>query len=88
MRDVNAVQAALFDVFDRIESFFKRLEVYIGLPPTVEMTDTIVNVMAEVLRILALVTKEIKQKFISELILGDRVPPQLIILQRNSLRNS
>jgi len=54
----------------------------------VEMTDTIVNVMAEVLRILALVTKEIKQKFISELILGDRVPPQLIILQRNSLRNS
>ena len=37
-----------------------------------EMTDTIVNVMAEVLRILALVTKEIKQGLISKLILHDR----------------
>jgi len=68
--------------------FFRRLEVYIGLPPTVEMTATIVNVMAEVLRILALVTKEIKQRFFSKLTLDDRAPPRLIILQRNSLRIS
>jgi hypothetical protein len=50
------------------------------------MTDTIVNVMAEVLRILALVTKEIKRGMISELILDDRTPPRLITLQRNSLK--
>ena len=71
MQDVSAVQGALFDLFNRIDNFFRRLEVYIGLPPTVEMTDTIMNVMAEVLQILALVTKEIKQGIISEWILDD-----------------
>ena len=72
VQDVSAGQGALFDLFNRIENFLRRLKVYVGLPPTVEMTDTIVNVMAEVLRILALVTKEIKRGMISELILDDR----------------
>jgi hypothetical protein len=75
VQGVSAGKGALFDLFDRIESFFRRLEVYIGLPTTVEMTDTIVKVMAEVLRILALVTKEVKRGMISELILDDRTPP-------------
>lgn len=88
MQGVSAGKGALFDLFDRIESFFRRLEVYIGLPSTVEMTDTIVMVMAEVLRILALVTKEIKRGMISELILDDRTSPRLVIFQRNSLENS
>jgi len=88
VQGVSAGQGALFDLFDRIECFFRRLEVYIGLPPTVEMTNTIVNVMAEVLRILALVTKEIKRGIISELILDYRAPPRLILLQSDSLRNS
>ena len=49
-----------------------RLETYVGLPPTKEMTDTIVKVMVEVLLVLALVTKEIKQGKLSESILDDR----------------
>jgi len=88
VQGVSAGQGALFDLFDRIESFFRRLEVYIGLPPTVEMTNTTVNVMAQVLRILALVTKEIKQGILSELILDNRAPCRLILLQSGSLRNS
>ena len=53
---------------------FIRLETYVGLPPTKEMTDIIVKVMVGVLLILALITKEIKQGRLSELILDDRSP--------------
>jgi hypothetical protein len=41
--------------------FFRRLEIYIEVPPTSEMTDTIVQIMVEVLSILGIATKEIKQ---------------------------
>ena len=50
---------------------FRRLESYTELPPTKEMTDIIIKVMVEVLLILALVTKEVKQGKLSELILSD-----------------
>ena len=68
---VSASQSALVDLFERIENFFMRLGTYIELPPTAEMTDIIVKVMVEVLLILALVTREVKQAKISEFILGD-----------------
>lgn len=68
VQGVSAGQGALFDLFDRIETFFRRLEAYVELPPTTDITDTIVNVMVEILLILALATKEIKQGKISELI--------------------
>ncbi|KAF8463769.1 hypothetical protein DFH94DRAFT_686689 [Russula ochroleuca] len=58
---VGASQAALVDLFERIENFFIRLGIYIDIPPTAEMTDIIVKVMVDVLLILALVTREIKQ---------------------------
>jgi len=57
----------LVDLFERIESVFRRLEIYIGLPPTMEMSDIIVKVMVEVLLALALVMKYIKQGNLSEL---------------------
>ena len=41
--------------------FFRRLDVYTGVPPTNEMMDLIVQIMAEVLSILGIATKEIKQ---------------------------
>ena len=44
-----------------------RLEIYTEIPPTAGMTDAIVKVMVDVLRILAIVTKEIKQNSASEL---------------------
>ena len=61
VRDVRESQDALVDVFERVENFFKRLETYTEVPPTAAMTDIIVKIMVEVLGILAISTKEIKQ---------------------------
>jgi len=54
------------DIFGRIESFFRRLEIYTQLPPTAEMMDTIIQIMVEVLTILAIATEEMKEGRISE----------------------
>ena len=71
VQGVSAIQDALLDIFERIENVFRRLETYTELPPTKEMTDIIIKVMVEVLLVLALVTKEIKQGKLSGLILDD-----------------
>jgi hypothetical protein len=54
------------DIFERIEMFFRRLEIYTEVPPTTEMMDTIILIMVEVLSILGIATKEIKQGRMSE----------------------
>ena len=59
--DVRASQDTLMDIFGRIESFFRRLEVYTDVPQTTEMMDTVVLIMVEVISILGVGTKEIKQ---------------------------
>ena len=41
--------------------FFRRLEMYTEVPLTAEMLDTIIQIMAEVISILGIATKEIKQ---------------------------
>ena len=61
MKDVRADQDTLIDLFSRMESFFMRLEKYIHFRPTAAMVDIIVKVMVEVISILGIVTKEIKQ---------------------------
>ena len=58
----------LATVFEHIENFFRRLETYVEVPPTTGMIDMIVNIMVEVLSILSIATKEIKQSRTSELI--------------------
>ena len=58
----------LVDIFVRIESFFKRLESYTEVPLTDAMTNVTVKIMTEVLSILAIATKEIKEGRSSELI--------------------
>ncbi|KAF8470993.1 hypothetical protein DFH94DRAFT_847506 [Russula ochroleuca] len=60
-KDVRASQATLMDMFERIESFFRRLEMYTEIPQTAEMMDTIVLIMVEILSILGVATKEIRQ---------------------------
>ena len=60
----------LIDLFGRIESFFRRLELYTEVRPTAAMTDIIVKIMVEILNILAIATKDIKQRRASELTLG------------------
>jgi hypothetical protein len=44
-----------------MEYFFKRLEAYIKVRPTAAMRDIIVKIMVEVISILGIVTKEIRQ---------------------------
>ena len=60
----------LIDLFGRIESFFLRLESYTEVRPTAAMTDIIVKIMVEILCILAIATKDIKQRRASELMPG------------------
>jgi hypothetical protein len=65
-KDARASEDTLIDIFERIEMFFRRLEIYTGVPPTSEMMDIIVRIMAEVLSILGIAMKEIKQGRMSE----------------------
>lgn len=64
-------------------NFLKRLEVYTTIPPTPAMTDIIVKVMAEILSVLALTTKEIKQGRFSKCAVTDTLR-MLNVLQRSS----
>ena len=60
-KDARAGQDVLVDVFERIEMVFRRLEVYTEVPPTSEMVDISIRIMAEVLSILGIAMKENKQ---------------------------
>jgi hypothetical protein len=63
--DVRASQDNLIDVFERMENFFQRLQIYTRESPPPEMIDIIVKIMVEVLSILGISTKEMKQGRIS-----------------------
>ena len=64
--DVRASQDTLFEIFERMENFFRRLEIYTEVSPTPEMMDIIVKIMVEVLSILGIATREIKYGRTSE----------------------
>ncbi|KAH9033694.1 hypothetical protein EDB83DRAFT_2318991 [Lactarius deliciosus] len=84
IKDVRASQRALVDLFDRIECFFRRFEIYVNIQPTQALTDILVGVMAEVLSILGTVTKEIGERLWKKYIkrLGLRGTPVEDALQR------
>jgi len=58
---VSSSYDALLDLFDYLGSFLKRLEIYTNIPPTPIMIDLIVKIMAKILEVLALATKQIKR---------------------------
>ncbi|KAI0268038.1 hypothetical protein BGY98DRAFT_355080 [Russula aff. rugulosa BPL654] len=60
-KDVRAGQDALFEVFERIEAFFERLGIYTKAAYNQEMVDIITKIMVEVLNVLGIATKEIRQ---------------------------
>ena len=64
--DASASHDTLIDIFGRIENFFKRLVIYTEVAPTHEMMDIIVKIMVEVLSILGIATKQIKEGRMSE----------------------
>ena len=53
---------ALVELFERIESFFKRLGVYSQVSLTSEMAEVFVKIVAEVLVIISIATKEVQRK--------------------------
>ena len=65
-KDVRASEDTLVDIFDRIEMFFRRLDIYTEVSPTKEMMNIIIQIMVEVLSILGIATKELKQGRISK----------------------
>ena len=52
-----------------MEYFFRRLVTYTAVPLTAGMTDIIVDIMLEVLTVLAIATKEMKRGRMSEFVL-------------------
>jgi hypothetical protein len=69
--DIRADQDALFkiDIFNRIEMFFRRLDIYTEVAPIQELLDVIMAIMIGVLNVLAIATEEIKQGRMSESLL-------------------
>ena len=65
-KDTSANHDKLIDLFGGIEHFFHRLEIYTGITPTTAMTNMIVEIMVEVLTILAIATKEVQRGRLSE----------------------
>ena len=63
----------LIKLFERIESFFERLKIYTKVPLNPAMKNELAKIMAEVLSILALATKGIKERRISGLIFCDKL---------------
>ena len=61
-------------MFERIEAFFGRLEIYTEVAPTEGMVDTITAILVEVLNFLGIATKEMKQGRTSKCFLCKRVP--------------
>jgi hypothetical protein len=74
---------AVAELFEHIEMFLRRLETYTKVPPTPEMQEVIVKVMAEVLSVLAVATKVIEQGKTSELITDGRRPRVGLRMLRN-----
>ena len=68
-RDVRSSHDVLVDLFERIQFFLKRLGVHTQISPTQEMAEILVKIMAEVLSILTIATKEVQQSRTSKLYL-------------------
>jgi hypothetical protein len=66
VKDVSASYDALVELFESIESFLARLDIYTRIPITTAMTHIIIKIMVEVLATLALATRQVKQGRLSE----------------------
>ena len=65
---------AVLELFECLGNFLKRLEIYSTIPPTATMTDVIIKIMVELLSVLALATKQIRQGRFSECVVTYRSP--------------
>jgi hypothetical protein len=63
---VSSSYDALVDLFECLGNFLKRLRIYTDLPLSPLMTEISVKIMVELLSVLALATKQIRQGRISK----------------------
>ena len=68
VKGVLASYETLINLFERTQFFLQRLNQYVAAPLTPEMTELLAKILAQVLSVLALSTKEIKERRISMLI--------------------
>jgi len=66
--DVVADNDTLTHLFERIHFFLQRLNKYIRMPLADEWTELLGKIMAQILSILALSTKQMTERRISELV--------------------
>lgn len=52
---------AVVDIFECIENFLRRLSIYNEITPTPAMAEMVIKIMAELITVLALATKQMKQ---------------------------
>jgi hypothetical protein len=86
VKDVSASYDALVDLFESIQNFLSRLDIYTKITLTPAMTTVIVKIMVEILSTLALATKQVKQGRLSESFLTNPLL-SLNAAQRNSSKN-
>ena len=87
---MDASYDALIELFQRIESFFERLEEYTQVSLTPEMAEVYVEIAVETLSILSIVTKEVKRtrasEFLEELLRVRAFSYMVRILFRETVR--
>jgi hypothetical protein len=73
VKDVIASYETLVNLFERTQYFLQRLNHYITVSLTPEMTELLAKILAQVLSVLALSTKEMKERRISLLIHSENI---------------
>ena len=66
VKDVSASYDALVELFEAIERFLSRLDIYTKIPLTTAITDVVIKILVEVLSTLAIATRQVKQGRLSE----------------------
>jgi hypothetical protein len=67
-KDARASHGSVIDLFERIESLFKCLEVYNQISLTTKMAEILIKIVIELLSILSIATKEVRRRRASELL--------------------
>ena len=70
-KEARASEDILVEIFEQVEMFFQRLKIYTELPSTMEIMDVIVRIMVQVLSVLGIATKQVKQGRISKHLLSE-----------------
>ena len=79
---VSASYDSLVDIFERVGNFLNRVHIYAKIPLTRLMMGVIVEIMAELLSVLALTTKQIKQGRLSKSFVAHEPPSAELAIEK------